>query len=122
MQADAIVGADGINSNGRPHIYPDVSSGYTGGMSITGLLKKKDMRVFEFPLPCVSRWPAGQFALGATDESQRGGVLCMDQWSGEEREAWRVAGQDKEDLRKIIITLCFGSISHIVHGLITETL
>lgn len=67
MQTDLIVGADGLNSKVRPHNHPNVSSEYTGGMSTTGLLKKKDLRAFEYPLPCVFPWPVGQFALGPTD-------------------------------------------------------
>jgi 2-polyprenyl-6-methoxyphenol hydroxylase-like FAD-dependent oxidoreductase len=122
VKADLIVGADGVNSKIRPHIHPDVTSEYTGGMFITGSIHRKHMHTFELPLPCVVPGPAGQFALVPGD--MQGEVISFFAWiSGEERtrEEWRKLGEDKEELRKIILPYASEAYPDIVHGLVTET-
>jgi 2-polyprenyl-6-methoxyphenol hydroxylase-like FAD-dependent oxidoreductase len=66
VHADLIVGADGVNSKIRPHIHPDVTSEYTGGMFITGSLNKKDVRPFELPSPYVVPGPRDNLRLWRT--------------------------------------------------------
>jgi 2-polyprenyl-6-methoxyphenol hydroxylase-like FAD-dependent oxidoreductase len=82
VKADLIVGADGVNSKIRPHIYPDVTSECMGGIFITGSMHRNHMRNFELPLPCVVLGPAGQFALVPGDKE--GEVISFPAWiSGE---------------------------------------
>jgi 2-polyprenyl-6-methoxyphenol hydroxylase-like FAD-dependent oxidoreductase len=122
VQADLIVGSDGVNSKIRPHIHPDITSEYTGGMFVTGSLDRKHMRTFELPLPCVVPGPVGQFALVPADKE--GKVISFFAWiSGQERtrEEWRRLGEDKRELRKIIRPYASEAYPDVVHGLVTET-
>jgi 2-polyprenyl-6-methoxyphenol hydroxylase-like FAD-dependent oxidoreductase len=96
VKADLIVGADSVNSKIRPHIHPDVTSEYTGGMFIAGSLDRKHMRTFELSLPCVVPGPVGQFALVPAD--REGEVVNFFAWiSGQERTR-----EHKGELRKMI--------------------
>ncbi|KAE9379620.1 FAD/NAD(P)-binding domain-containing protein [Stipitochalara longipes BDJ] len=122
VQADLIVGADGVNSKIRPHIHPGVASEYTGGMFITGSLDRKDLGPFKWPLPCVIPGPAGKFALAPADKE--GEVISFFAWiNGQEkaREEWRELGKNKAELRKIIQSYNSDAYPDVVRALVTET-
>jgi 2-polyprenyl-6-methoxyphenol hydroxylase-like FAD-dependent oxidoreductase len=121
VEADLVVGADGVNSSIRTHIHPDVKPEYTGGMFITGSFKKgDDFKIFEKLLPCVIPGPAGQFALAPMD----GEVVTFFAWvDGHQRtrEEWKALIDQKEELRKIISRYNSEAYPDVVHRLVTET-
>jgi len=122
VQADLVVGADGVNSKVRTHFHPDVRPEYTDGMFITGSLDRKGLRDFEGPLPCVIPGPAGQFALAPADE--KGKAFTFFAWiNGQERtsEEWRSLPKDKEELRNIIRPYDSDMYPDVVRALVTET-
>lgn len=121
VQADLVVGADGVNSKVRSHIHPGVISEYTGGMFITGSMNRRDMRPFELPLPCAIPGPAAQFALAPADD--KGELMSFFAWiNGQERtrEEWRSLGENKEELRKIIQAYAVEAYPDVVQGLVTK--
>lgn len=104
-KADILIGADGIHSNVRKHIVPDVVPKYSGMVAITCALQRASLIYPEgtdastYPMPVAIHGRTGAFVM-APQNVEGSEVLAGTQlaWPEQDRKGWDALLADRQGL------------------------
>ncbi|MCJ1319471.1 hypothetical protein MMC15_004807 [Xylographa vitiligo] len=100
---DLVVGADGLHSKVRKHLFPDVKPIYTGRIAVAALAPTSAVASADYPLPFSVSGRAGHVILcpnGPEDPVCPVATGCM--FDELDREGWERLGSDKDRLCSIL--------------------
>lgn len=102
---DLVVGADGLHSKVRQHLFPDAKPTYTGRIAVAALAPTSAVRLptADYPLPSSVSGKAGHVILcpnGPDDPICPVATGCT--FDELDREGWERLGSDKDRLRSIL--------------------
>jgi 2-polyprenyl-6-methoxyphenol hydroxylase-like FAD-dependent oxidoreductase len=103
--ASLLVGTDGIHSQVRRYIHPDVSPIYSGNMCVTSAVKRSSLRLptHDYPLPASVHSPHGAFVLAPQDPAGEDVlVLTQKQHPEQDKDKWDLMRNDKFKLFSIM--------------------
>ncbi|GAB7352925.1 hypothetical protein MBLNU459_g3507t1 [Dothideomycetes sp. NU459] len=102
---DLVVGADGLHSKVRKHMFPEIKPTYTGRIAVAALAATSAIRLpsTDYPLPSSVSGKAGHVILcpnGPNDPICPVATGCT--FDELDREGWERLGSDKDRLRGLL--------------------
>ncbi|KAI9801674.1 MAG: hypothetical protein M1833_002356 [Piccolia ochrophora] len=105
IKTDFVVGADGIHSTIRQHLFPAATPTFSGMMGISGLVSKSALpqTAHEIAMPCMMYGREGFFALMPTDPAGTDvSYFSTIHYPEKTREGWDALAHDTAQLSKML--------------------
>lgn len=101
---EILIGADGIHSSVRRHLFPDIKPVYSGFTAINSVVPRSSLRIPSgYPLPATVMGAAGAFLL--VPQEVDGSQLLMGaqrRLAEKDRAGWESLTADKHGLKKML--------------------
>ena len=114
QQVNLLIGADGIHSEIRRHLFPDMRPVWSGAAAISCAASYAAIKfpndLYKVDLPVSIHVPSGAVHI-APQDAQGTELMAAIQWVTQEqsREGWSELGQDRLQLRNIMKSKCYES-------------
>lgn len=104
-KAELLIGADGIHSKVRSHLFPEIQPQYTGFLGLTYCFPRANWQHLEdtFPLPCSIQGENGSFII--TPQTEGGKEIFVGRqykYDQKDRAGWKSLLENKEELIKML--------------------
>lgn len=108
VEADFVVGTDGIHSLVRKHIAPEVTPAYSGLMGVMGSVDTSQLgdKPTSLDVPCFLFGPTGSFAIipSSFDGHDFGYFATIEQKEDRGRQGWADLESNKDELHDMMVS------------------
>lgn len=124
VEADFVVGADGIHSHIRDFIAKDCKPVFSGMHGIGGTINRKALpsQINQMPLPCFVMAQEGMFAMmPTTPAGDEIGFFVTTFRPDRSRAEWDALSRDKDELSRMLKQHCHGNFPELIKGIPEQT-